>query len=376
MTAGRALGRLLAAWVAATLVVGLLLPAGIRIATGATALRFLVEFLTEGRHPWLSSATAPPRVAPLGEPEAGGGAAPDLWYPRGRSPGPWPGLLLVHGLTPDGKRDARLAWTADRLARAGFAVGVPDLPALRAQRLRPEDAAVVQSALARLAADPRVQRGPVAVVAVSVGLGPVALALAEPAVARQVRVLLALGGYAEARELVRYFTTGAYAFGEAAGRAPVDPGLTREFLVRNLDLVPDAQDRLAVGRALESQRLPLDAGSGTEGAQVVLALLRNRDPARVAALLDSLPAGTRALLDALSPARHLGRAGVRLLLVHGKADPAIPFTESQRLAAAVPDRARLVLVELIGHVEGQAPAWRRAADLLGLWSVCYELLAR
>ena len=35
----------------------------------------------------------------------------------------------------------------------------------------------------------------------------------------------------------------------------------------------------------------------------------------------------------------------------------------------------VVLVELIGHVEGQAPAWRRLVDLMRLWSVCYELLA-
>jgi hypothetical protein len=46
-----------------------------------------------------------------------------------------------------------------------------------------------------------------------------------------------------------------------------------------------------------------------------------------------------------------------------------------RLAAAVQDRARVVVVELIGHVEGEAPAWRRLADVMRLWSVCYELLA-
>ena len=107
----------------------------------------------------------------------------------------------------------------------------------------------------------------------------------------------------------------------------------------------------------------------------MLALLQNREPARVDALLDALPAETRALLEALSPARHLGRSTARLLLVHGKGDPAIPFTETLRLAAAAPGRARPVVVDLIGHVEGQVPAWHRLADLLRLWSVCYELLA-
>jgi fermentation-respiration switch protein FrsA (DUF1100 family) len=106
-----------------------------------------------------------------------------------------------------------------------------------------------------------------------------------------------------------------------------------------------------------------------------LALLRNLEPARVDGLLGALPEETRQLLDALSPARHLARTRIRLVLVHGRHDPAIPFTETLRLAAAAPERARPVVVDLIGHVEGQAPAWRRLADFLRLWSVCYELLA-
>jgi fermentation-respiration switch protein FrsA (DUF1100 family) len=371
MRIGRPLGRLLAAWAVTAFAIGLAIPVGIRVGAGVTGLRFLVEFLTEGRRPWLSRATAPPTVEPLAGPGGHDGAAPDLWRPGGRRHGPWPGLVLVHGLTPEGRRDTRLTWTADRLARAGFAVAVPELPGLRAQRLRPDDAAAVRDTLVRLAAHPAVRREPVTVIAVSVGLGPVALALGEPTLAEQVRVVLVLGGYADARELVRYFTTGAYAFGGSGGRASVDPALAWGFLAQNLDLVPDARDRSAVGAALHGRAPPPDTGPG---ARAVLALLQNREPARVDLLLDALPAETRGLLDALSPARHLSRTRTRLLLVHGKDDPAIPFTESLRLAAAAPDRARLVLVELIGHVEGQAPAWRRLADLLRLWSVCYELL--
>jgi pimeloyl-ACP methyl ester carboxylesterase len=368
----RPLGRLLAAWALTALVILLAVPVGLRVAAGVTALRFLVEFLTDGRRPWLSRATSPPVVEPL----VGAGtldAAPaDLWHPGGPGHGPWPGLVLIHGLTPEGKRDPRLAWTADRLARAGFSVAVPELPSLRAQRLRPDDAPIVRDTLLRLTEHPLVRRGPVAVIAVSVGLGPLALALDDPALAERVRLVLALGGYAEARELIRYFTTGAYAFQETRGRAPVDPRLAEAFLARNLDLVSDARDRAAVMNALDGRPAGPEAGPG---ARAVLALLQNREPARVDALLAALPAETRQLLDTLSPARHLTRARTRLLLVHGKDDPAIPFTESLRLAAAAPDRSRLVLVELISHVEGQEPAWRRLVDLMRLWSVCYELLA-
>jgi fermentation-respiration switch protein FrsA (DUF1100 family) len=371
MRAERAGRRVLAAIAVTALVIGLLIPLGVRVAAAVTGLRFLVEFLTEGQRPWLSRGTAPPAREPLGGAGALAAEAPDLYRPGDRH-GSWPGLVLVHGLTPEGKRDARLAWTADRLARAGFVVAVPELSALRAQRLRPEDAAIVRDTIERLTGHPAVRRQPVGVIAVSVGLGPVAVALQEPALAERVRVVLALGGYADARELVRYFTTGGYAFGTASGRVAVDPALAWAFLARNLDLVPDSGDRALVARAGPTEPAPADAGPG---ARAVLALLRNREPARVDALLEALPAETQALLDALSPARHLGRTRVPLLLVHGRDDPAIPFTESLRLAAAAPDRARLVLVDLVGHVEGQAPAWRRLADFLRLWSVCYELLA-
>jgi pimeloyl-ACP methyl ester carboxylesterase len=372
MTAGRRWRRGLAALAVTALVIGLLVPVGLRVAAAATGLRFLVEFLTEGQRPWLSRVTAPPTVEPLAWPGVSAAPPPDLYRPGHPRSGPWPGLVLVHGLTPDGKGDARLAWTADRLARAGFAVAVPELPALRAERLRREDAVIVRDTVLGLGRHPAVRREPVAVIAVSVGLGPVALALGDRALADRVRVVLALGGYAQARELVRYFTTGAYAFGAIRGQAAVDPALAWAFLARNLDLVPDARDRALVAGAVPGAPPPADAGPG---AQAVLALMRNRDPARVDGLLAALPAETRELLDALSPAPHLGRTRVRLLLVHGRDDPAIPFTESLRLAAAAPGRARLVLVGLIGHVEGQAPAWRRLADLVRLWSVCYELLA-
>ena len=372
MAAQRPLRRLLVAWVLTASVAFLAVPVGIRVSAGVTGLSFLVEFLTEGQRPWLTRQTPPPTVEPLAGPEGADATPPDLWHPGGRHRGPWPGLVLVHGLTAEGKRDARLAWTAERLARAGFAVAVPELPALRAQRLRPDDALVVRDTLLRLVAHPTVQRGPVTVIAVSVGLGPVALALDEPALAERVRVVLALGGYADARELIRYFTTGAYAFGGTGGRAVVDPALGSAFLARNLDLLRDARDRTAVVAALQGRPLGSDAGPG---ARAVLALLENRQPARVDALLDALPLETRELLDALSPARHIRRARTRLLLVHGKHDPAIPYTESLRLAAAVPERSRLALVDLIGHVEGEEPAWHRLADLVRLWSVCYELLA-
>jgi len=363
--AGGSLGRLLVGWAACAAVLLLAVPLGQRLSAGATAARFLAEFLTDGHRPWLTAVDRPPVRETVTLP---GGAPADVW----RVPGglPLPPLVLVHGLTPDGKDDARLQWSARLLARGGFLVLVPDLPGLRAQRLRPDDARIVAAALATAGGGSGTGGAGAVVLAVSVGVQP-ALAGAASAPG-PVRLVVSLGGYGEARELVRYFTTGAWAYGDAAGRARLDPALARAFLASNLDLVRDLDDREAVRRALAGAPLPATVGAE---ARAVLAVLENQDPDRVDALLAALPAGTRALLDVLSPARDVGRLPARLLLVHGRDDPAIPFTESRRLAAAAdPARTRLVVVSLLAHVEGRAPAFvQQARDLLALWTVLYEL---
>jgi len=65
----------------------------------------------------------------------------------------------------------------------------------------------------------------------------------------------------------------------------------------------------------------------------------------------------------------------RLILVHGRADRAVPYTESLRLAAARPDRTTLVLVGLVEHVEGtRGRGAEEARDLFALWRVMYALL--
>ena len=293
---------------------------------------FLAEFLTEGRFAPLSALAPEParRPFPLE------GAAADRFVPTGLARGR--PLVLVHGLAPAGKDDPRVRGAAALLARAGFDVVVPTIPGLTRGRLRLDDVAPVVAALAA-------RDAPTAVVGVSVGSGPALLAAADPRVADRVRVVLSLGGYASARELVRYHLSGSYAFGATRGRVTPDPRLVEPFLRANAEL--------------------LDAAA--------LGLLRTRDPARIDALLDALPPATARLLDALSPVRAVARVRARLVLVHGRADPAVPYTESLRLAAARPARTRVVLVGLLDHVEGAGAAG--LAELLTLWSVMYALAA-
>ena len=322
-----------ALWLAAALVLSL--PALISGWSLAGSALFLVEFLSEGRWRPLSAITPAVAARPLPA-SAGGRAIPTDLYTRA-SFGRAPGLVLVHGLARRGKDDPRLREAASLLARDGWAVAVPTVEGLTVLRLRPDDAVAVIAAVRGLE-----QAGyrPVAILAVSLGAGPALLAAADPSVASSVSAVLALGGYASVVELLRYTLTGAYRFDGIGGRRPVNEPAIAEFARANAELVDGAGGRL----------------------------VDNRDPQALDRLVAELPPGVRQLLAALSPENHLGRLRAPLFLIHGRDDPAVPFTESLRLeraARAAGRPARTVIVGSLGHVEPELRAGPR--DLLRLW---------
>src|SRR5262249_10190492 len=118
-----------------------------------------------------------------------------------------------------------------------------------------------------------------------------------------------------------------------------DPSLVRAFIDANADLV-DAPTRAA---------------------------LAGGDARAVAHALDGLSPSVRALLDRLSPARAMPDVRARVIVVHGYADEAVPYTESPGLAAARPARTDVILLHAVGHVEAaRGPVWRAALDGLRL----------
>jgi pimeloyl-ACP methyl ester carboxylesterase len=295
-------------------------PAGVSLVLSAA---FLTEFLTDGALPALDAVTPTPSRASLGP-------SVDRW--TGAALGVAPPLVLVHGYAPEGKDDLRLARAARLLARVGFDVVVPTLPGLTRGRLRPDDAAPVVQALAT-------RPGPWAIVSVSIGAAPAFAAAADASVRDRVRVLLALGPHASAAETLRFWLTGAFDFGGISGWVTHDPALVRVFVEANADLV-DAPTRAA-----------LAAG----------------DIAGVERALSDLPPSTRSLLERLSPARAIPEVRARVILVHGYADRAVPYTESLRLAAARPAKTDVVLLQTVGHVEATPGSlWRATREGLRL----------
>ena len=316
-----------------SLLLAVLLVAPVARTAGDLALSaaFLVEFLSGGAWRPLSSLTATPHREPMSVP----GVAVDRWIGPAIVHVP---LVLVHGYSPEGKDDPRVRQAAALLARAGFDVAVPTIPGLTRGRLRPDDIAPVVATLAARAA-------PTVMISVSVGAGPALLAAAQPEVRDRVRVVLSLGGYASAAELLRFFLTGDFRWGSIQGHVDHDPAIVRQFVEANADL--------------------LDAP-----AREILA-----DPVRAVSVLDHPPARLASVLDQLSPERVARQIRAQLVLVHGTHDPAVPYTESLRLAAARPERTSVILVGVLAHVEASRGAsWLSGmrevgALLLGVYSL-------
>ena len=341
-----------AVWLAVALVLSLpVLTSGWSLLISAS---FLAEFLSDGAWRPLSVITHAPSIGPLA---ASAGIRPvsvDLYEEPG-SPGRLPGLVLVHGLSPRGKDDPRLGRAASLLARAGWAVAVPTVDGLTVLRLRPDDALVVVAAVRALE---QAGHRPVAILGVSLGVGPALLAAADPGISSCISAVLTLGGYASAVELLRYTLTGAYRFDGVRGRRPVNESAIAQFARANAELVD------AAGRRL----------------------VDNRDPRAVDNLIGELPVETRQLLTALSPDRVIAGLRAPLFLIHGRDDPAVPFTESLRLARAARAAGQQPIVAIVGslgHVEPEQRASPldplrlvmtfyafRAASMRGCCQVC------
>lgn len=276
----------------------------------------------------------------------------DLWLP-GEGRAPRAALVLAPGFAELGRDDPRLLPVAESLARAGLAVRVPVLPGAQRLTLDPADTAALRRAVAAEAAAGR----RVAVAGISFAAAPALLAGQEPAVG----LVVTLGGFHAMEDLAVFAATGAHrAPGEAAWRpgAP-NPWAAGGFLMAIAEAVPDPLDRRllreAASRLLADPAAPLaELARGMTGdGLAALALVGERDPARVPARLAALPAAVRAALAALDPSR--ARLATCTLIIHGFEDPVIPWTQSVALAAALPEgRALLELVPGFGHVEPAA----------------------
>ncbi|HYD08232.1 MAG TPA: hypothetical protein VEC60_21030 [Reyranella sp.] len=295
----------------------------------------------------------------------------DVYAPGGRVRA---AMVLVPGAAVLGRDEPRLQALARSFARSGFMVLVPELPEVRRLALSKADADRVASALRQLRQwQPTL---PIGVAAVSYAVAPAVIAALETDPA----FIVGIGGYHDSEAAIRFVTTGTFRPLGDARQFQMPPNAYGRWavLLANAGRLDDPNDaRLLETIATTRWRNPgadigeLAAGLGRDG-KAVLALVENRDPDVVTWLISELPEKVKREIDALSLALYdLGKLHGHLILVHGRGDPLVPYSESQALAAAASKaRVSLFLVDELGHVDFNAVtianAWTmwRAVDAL------------
>jgi fermentation-respiration switch protein FrsA (DUF1100 family) len=306
----------------------------------------------------------------------GRGYAGDLYRPEGRAKA---GVVFVPGAAELGKDDPRVVALAASLARARFAVLVPDVVALRQLRLLPESALDIGDALAWMLSEAGLTpQGRLGLVTTSVAIGPAVLALLDPPLSADVDFVVSIGGYHALPRTLVYLTTGFYEAHGVSLRLPPKEYGKWVYALSNAVRIDSPEERAAfeavAWRKFRDPDADVTAELARSGpvARKIYAFVANRDPARSETLLANLPEVLLADIDALDlSAKDLGGIAARFVLVHGIDDDMIPYGESLSLAAALrPGQAKVFLLEGFHHVD-IAPQF---ADGYRMWRAVETLL--
>lgn len=294
---------------------------------------------------------------------------------------PLAALVLVPGLAENGKDDSRLVALATTLARARFLILIPDLPNLRALKVRSEDSQGVADAFVYLLAQPELpNHTPAGIGAFSYAVGPAILAALDPTIRERVYFVLGVGGYYDLTQVITFFTTGY--FQKDGQWHYLEPNRYGKwvFVLGNADRLTDPVDRAMFSTIAKRKLANPHADINdlithlTPEGQSLLELIENRDPGRTPVLITKLPDSILSDLDALNLAtKDLSQLQAQLILLHGTDDTIIPYTESLKLAAAVPStQSDLFLIDGFAHVHVQS----NDLDQLTLWRAIRSLLAQ
>jgi len=286
------------------------------------------------------------------------------------------GIVLIPGVVQDGKDDVRLVTLAKTLARLRFAVLIPEITDLRRFHTRARHVRVMTDAFRYLVAQPELApQGRAGFGGFSYGVGIVLLASLEPDIRDKVDYLLGFGGYHDLNSIVTYFTTGYYHDVQAGMLKYRRPHfyLKNVFTISNSVLLNVPADRTQVRYLLKKDIKDIDQELAklAPDARALFELVTNKDPQLVATLIDKLSPRIQTELHGINPAkRDLSQIKAQVILLHGRGDTMIPYTESIAIAQALPkDQVTLFLIEGYAHTNvkpkrGDLPQLLGAMELL------------
>lgn len=306
-----------------------------------------------------------------------------------------PGWILLHGMTRTGRRHPSLVRFARAVAAAGTTVVVPEVPDWVGLRLAPDRTTEAVEAGLQVLADTPGSPGRAGLMGFSFGGPQVLRAAADPALAAHLSCVAAVGGYGDLERTVAFLLTGVHRWQGREHRVRPDPYGRWIVAANYLAEVPGMGGADPVARALRS----LATWAGDQAVESWDAAV---DPTKED-LLGTLPRELQPLFRYFAPpaaedpppedaeserwARALTRAGVRtdpalalpdvleipvpVLLLHGRNDHLIPYSESYRMARRIrAPELRVLITHLFAHSAGdpgpESPlAWGREAARLG-----------
>ena len=292
------------------------------------------------------------------------------------------GVVFSMGAPPLRLDDPRLVRIAEDSARSGVVMLVPFSDRLDNIEIVPEEIDALVAEFQYVQALPQVDSTRVGFFGASVGGSIALVAAADPRIADEVDHVVSFGGYFDALS----------AFGAIATRRIVYKDVDEAWAPRDhaehviarqlIDRIDDAGDREVLTRIFvddEPARPEQVASLGPVGRDSY-DFLANRDPNAVANLIKRLPPAAISELAYLSPETSIANVKAELFIIHDRADPFIPYTESRRLKDAVGDRPRTHFDELrlFEHVE---PKLNQDPDIIALDGTrllfrMYQLLLR
>jgi pimeloyl-ACP methyl ester carboxylesterase len=280
--------------------------------------------------------------------------------PAGREP--YPGWIVLHGITVPGRNHPLMRRFVNALAATGAAVVIPDVESWRQLKIdiAAGDAAIQASA--RYLTERSDVQAPFTLLGFSFGATQALTGATLPGAADGIRSIVAFGGYCDFGTTLRFMMTGRHEVGGRIRQVLPDPYgrwiATANFLCE----VPEFAGMTEVAEATlhlarESGRIGVFAGDPIYDR--LKSELRGTLPPEQLEIWDLIahPSGVTPplepglrLADALAtaaeqehpeldPRPRLAAVDQKVLLAHGFDDRLIPFTETKRLREALPPAA-------------------------------------